>query len=202
MKNIQTAGLIRQLDRKSDIKPVIYEGQSFRSVYSRTKQHISDYKSQDNMSWMYYHTQMVHGGSIGQDILSDYKFVCLDRFRGNLDRQCDEGYRQMVFEKYQKAGKAVLCNSKLDFIQPFKTSIAVHRGSLNRAPGQAESDRQTNQEKMTRESQTDRAEGIRQTGKKTDKGQKRMLGAEPGDHPAARDYTAKVSQAKRPRQFN
>ena len=106
----------------------------------------------------------------------------------------------MVFERYQQDGKVVLMNSKLDFIQPFKTTIAVHRGSLNRAPGQAESDRQTDQVMKTRESQTDRARGARQTEKKADRGQKRVLGLSQELVQQQGVNQALPSSAKKPRQ--
>ena len=42
-------------------------------------------------------------------------------------------------EDLQSRNKVICLNSKLDFIQPFKTHLQVQRGSKNSAPGETES---------------------------------------------------------------
>ena len=85
---------------------------------------------------MFQHTQAVHDGVIGRDRgIHDFKYALLETFRDNLTRQVDEGRRQMVMEDLQSKNKVSVLNSKLDFIQPFKTHLRVHSGNINIAPG-------------------------------------------------------------------
>ena len=90
-----------------------------------------------------------------------------------LTRQIDEGRRQSVMEDLQSKKKVVCLNSKIDFIQPFKTHLQVVKGNVNVAPGkkmaQIREDRRPNEtdrrqeDKRQKETQED----------KTDKRQKR-----------------------------
>ena len=85
---------------------------------------------------MYQHTAEVHGGVIGRDRgIYDYKYKLLETFKDNLTRQVDEGRRQGVMEDFQRKKRAIVLNSKLDFIKPFKTHVQIQTGNINTAPG-------------------------------------------------------------------
>ena len=143
MNKIDTNSLIKQLDDLPDNldvveRPAIYEGESFRSGYTRSRQHWSKYttKSGQPNSFMHHHTQTNHSGVIGPSRgQSDYKIQITDRFTNNLRRQAQEGERQLLMEEYQENGKVNLLNSKLDFNKPFKSSLTVINKISNIQPG-------------------------------------------------------------------
>ena len=143
MLQVDNINLIKQLNNLPsnltvEERPAIYEGETFRSGYSRSKKQWQNYntKSGQNKSFMYHHTNTNHGGVIGPEKGStDYKFKITDCFRENLTRQAQEGERQTLMEKYQADNKVTVLNSKIDFCQPFRTSLAIINKSSNVKPG-------------------------------------------------------------------
>ena len=122
-------------DRQPDSKPAIYEGQTFRSAYTRSKQHWQKYtnKSGQKTSVLWHHTQTDHGGQIGHNKgAEDYKFAITQSFRNNLSRQTDEGKRQTVLETFQQQQKVQVLNSKTDFCQPLRTKLTVINKNTNK----------------------------------------------------------------------
>ena len=107
------------------IPPALYEGQTFRSVYTRSKQHVQAYLDKKADSWMVQHAEAQHQGIVGGK--GDFKLAITDKCRDNLTRQCGEGVGQATLEGYQQLGKVKLLNSKLDFNRLFLTSITVSR---------------------------------------------------------------------------
>ena len=86
-------------------------------------------------SWMWTHTESMHGGIIGpEEGIADYRYKLLRTHRDNLSRQVSEGYRQSKMEELQAQKMLTCCNSKLDFIQPLMTHLTVNRGSRNAKP--------------------------------------------------------------------
>ena len=98
MKKLDNTGIKKQLENLPDSmedpdKPAVYEGESFRSGYSRAKKQWQNYttKSGQNNSFMYHHTNTNHNGIIGPNKGSlDYKFQVTDTFRSNLSRQSND----------------------------------------------------------------------------------------------------------------
>ena len=136
-------------------KPAVYEGESFRSGYSRAKKQWQNYttKSGQNNSFMYHHTNTNHNGIIGPNKGSlDYKFQVTDTFKSNLSRQSNEGVRQTIMEKFQTDNKVTVLNSKIDFCQPFRTNLTVINklNNINIRPGELD-----NQIPMDRQSTPD-----------------------------------------------
>ena len=141
MKKLSTDQLVKQLEMNQTGKiPALYEGTSWRSSYSRSDKHIKDYNAKNShKSWMSIHTNAVHGGLKGDMRgIYDYKYKLIETFKDNLTRAVDEGRRQLEMEDLQTRGKIICCNSKLDFIQPFKTHLQVNTGNKNVAPGKVE----------------------------------------------------------------
>ena len=128
-------------DRQTDCKPAIYEGETFRSAYTRSKQWWQRYncKSGQKTSALWHHTNTMHGGKIGdRKGEKDYKFAITKTFRNNLGRQSDEGKRQTVLETFQQQDKVQVLNSKIDFCQPLRTRLTVINKNTNQEPGQIE----------------------------------------------------------------
>ena len=83
-----------------------YIGETSRTVFTRAGQHLSDYRraakdptrarnqmdpEQEQSSWMWDHSQGVHGGL--QDPETDYKFTVISNLRDPLSRQTEEAVR-------------------------------------------------------------------------------------------------------------
>ena len=101
---------------------------------------MSQYNSQGKakeQSWMWLHTQQLHGGVIGMNKgQSDYKYELISCYRDNLSRQSSEGQAQLELENLQKLSKVKCLNSKVDYIKPFKTNHIILQGNSNKVPGQ------------------------------------------------------------------
>ena len=76
-------------------------------------------------------------------------------------------------EDLQTRGKVVCCNSKLDFIQPFKTHLQVNTGNKNIAPGKVET-RKVNFNKEDRQNKTKFRQEDRQKRKTPDNKEDRL----------------------------
>ena len=144
-------------------KPASYEGETFRSAYTRSQAHWGKYtskkKTQQTKSFMYHHTNTAHGGTIGPNKgEKDYIFHITDRFKDNLSRQTDEGRRQTVIEQFQTDNKITVLNSKIDFCQPLRTNLAVISKNINITPGRIDkptnNPRQLNTDSSTSNFQT------------------------------------------------
>ena len=91
---VDTDNLTKQLDNlpmnlKESDRPAIYEGETFRSSYTRSKQHWQKYntKSGQKTSFMYHHTMTNHNGKIGPEKgINYYKFQITARYKNNLKR--------------------------------------------------------------------------------------------------------------------
>ena len=141
-KALQTDPLRKQLESLRNIRnvPVLYEGESFRSSFSRCHSHFQKYLSSSekvrNSSILWIHANTHHGGVIGSNNgEKDYIFVTTGYFKDNCSRQNDEGRRQSLMEAFQAQGKVILLNSKLDFIQPMRTQLALVNKNVNKTPG-------------------------------------------------------------------
>ena len=108
-----------------------YTGETARSLYTRSKQHLDAYRS--NMggrkpkdSWMWEHNLCQHGGLAGPDGgASDYMFNLHGTFRKPLQRQVDEAVRLGQIEKHGRVldekgggGKVISLNSRGEFYTP------------------------------------------------------------------------------------
>ena len=140
MLKLSTAQLLKQIEQNG-AKLSLYEGHTFRGLYTSGKQHCSLYTGVNkDKSWRWHHTRDDHGGEVGEVRgLSDYRFVPLRTHRDNLSRQTSEGYRQTLREHLQSQGKVKCLNSKLDFVQPLMSNINVSKGNRNFRPGQVSS---------------------------------------------------------------
>ena len=134
MSKLSTRQILSQLSSTTPTyKPALYEGESWRSGYSRSKLHYQSYFAKEPDSCMWIHTRQFHEEQIGGR--SDYKFVITGFFTTNKERQTDESWRQKQLQVLQQEGKVMVMNSKIDFIQPLMYQLHVHRGSTNNTPG-------------------------------------------------------------------
>ena len=169
MKKLKTDKLVRQLNNwKAGNKPAIYEGQTYRSIFSRSKKHNDNYKAKDSKSsWMQQHAIQCHEGQTENE-MTDYKLVPLHHYTDNLGRQTDEGVRQKIMEKFQTEGKIICLNSKLDFIKPFKTHLTVQTGNMNDRPGVTEGRKRKQTDKIEKDRNKTSKRICVQTEKETD----------------------------------
>ena len=118
---------------------VSYLGETSRTAFTRTREHLSDYRSaaaaklppllpdvgvgvgvglykkKNVKSFMWEHTRDCHEGVIGEnDGVEDYRFSVSGVFRKCLDRQVDEGLR---IQQCENEG-GVLLNSKNEWFTP------------------------------------------------------------------------------------
>ena len=87
-----------------------YQGESSRSLPSRSREHFNDYRTAmrkpaparagnpdeeevEGSSWMADHARSHHGGIISANVTDDYDFILLDQFRKPLLRQLEEAVR-------------------------------------------------------------------------------------------------------------
>ena len=141
LRSLDTDNFRKQLDaiKEGDHRPAAYEGESYRSSFTRSKGHWSKYNtaSGQSASFMFFHTKEHHSGVIGINKGEhDYKFILTGTFRSNIDRLVDEGRRQTIMERYQAEKKLIVLNSKIDFVQPMRTQLTVINKPINRLPGQ------------------------------------------------------------------
>ena len=139
-RDLDTNNFRLQLDKLTpgQARPATYEGESYRSSYSRSLVHWGNYNTQSGQpkSFMFHHANEFHDCIIGKDRgTDDYIFVRTGKFTSNLDRLVDEGKRQTVFESYQRQNKVIVLNSKIDYVQPMRTQLTVITKSANSAPG-------------------------------------------------------------------
>ena len=95
-----------ELEAGLEPKPRVYIGESSRTLYTRTQQHLQDYqracaegqRSSSNhreedskSSWMLDHSEEIHGGLL--DLEHDYEFQVLSSHRDPLTRQTAEAIR-------------------------------------------------------------------------------------------------------------
>ena len=121
-----------------DKLPSVYEGKTFCSGYTRMKNHWTKYNSKtgQGQSFMFHHTTSSHNGQIGPEKgKEDYRVKITGQFRSNLERQTEEGVRQTTMERLQFRDKVTVLNSKLDFCQPFRSTLAVLSNAVNLTPG-------------------------------------------------------------------
>ena len=89
---------------EDDLTDYSYTGETARSVYTRSKQHLSDYQSHIQGrkavdSWMWEHTLLHHGGVVGPDRgAGDFTFRLQGSFTKPLQRQVDEAVRLRQIE--------------------------------------------------------------------------------------------------------
>ena len=110
-----------------------YTGETARTVYTRSKQHLSDYRShlpgrRPVESWMWQHTMTHHQGVLGPDMgASDYSFRLQGKFYKPLERQVDEAVRLGQIDKDgrvlddvggQHGGTVVCLNTRGEYYRP------------------------------------------------------------------------------------
>ena len=91
----------QHVDGRPPDRPVnyTYSGETARTIYTRSKQHLANYKSHRAgrkavESWMWEHTVSHHGGVVGPDQgQGDYEFRIEGVFQKPLQRQVDEAVR-------------------------------------------------------------------------------------------------------------
>ena len=106
-------------------------GETARSVYTRSKQHLSDYRSHTQgqkavARWMWNHTLSHHGGVVGPDQGSgDYIFRIQGRFDKPLQQQVDEAVRLGQIDPFGKVvgdkeagGRVVSQNTRGEYYTP------------------------------------------------------------------------------------
>ena len=99
---------------KEDLVDYSYTGETARTIFTRSKQHLGDYRS--NMggrkpvsSWMWDHTLTHHGGVVGPDQgAGDYQFRSQGSFTKPLARQVDEAVRLGQIDRHGR----VLCDKE------------------------------------------------------------------------------------------
>ena len=90
---------IEEGKEKEEIVDHTYTGETARSIYTRSKQHLADYRShlpgrKPVESWMWCHTLSHHGGEVGPEQgAGDYHFRIQGKFEKPLMRQVDEAVR-------------------------------------------------------------------------------------------------------------
>jgi hypothetical protein len=82
-----------------------YTGETARTIFTRSKQHLNDYRShllgrKPVESWMWQHTLSHHAGVIRPDQgAEDYEFRIQGRLFKTLERQVDEAVRLGQIDK-------------------------------------------------------------------------------------------------------
>ena len=123
--------------RDSDHPPSVYRGESSRTLYSRSKNHLQCYRSSNkdtqNKSVLFRHTRDVHEGVLGDgEGIKDYKVSLLSTDKNNpLARQCREGQNIADLEDKEELGRVVCLNSKQDFLQSQRVTLDFRRGERN-----------------------------------------------------------------------
>ena len=97
-----------------------YEGETSRTLYTRYKQHMSDYlkASRDQTentesSWMWDHNISAHNGEMSNDPAEDFKFNVIRRYKQPMERQIAEALRieQAMNGSVGEGNKRILCQS-------------------------------------------------------------------------------------------
>ena len=116
---------------KEDLIDYTYTGETARTIFTRSKQHLGDYRS--NMggrksvsSWMWDHTLAHHEGVVGPDQgAGDYEFRSQGSFTKPLPRQVDEAVRISQIERHGRVlsdkvggGRVISQNSRGEFYAP------------------------------------------------------------------------------------
>ena len=125
-----------QLEEGKEAKDVVnysYTGETARTIFTRSKQHLSDYRSQlpgrkPTESWMWQHTLSHNAGIIGPDQgPEDNQFRIQGRFNKTLERQVDEAVHLGQIDKDgqvlndvggQHGGTVVSQHSRGEYYQP------------------------------------------------------------------------------------
>ena len=108
-----------------------YDGESGRTLYTRSNQHYGDYsthvvgdKREKISSWMWDHTLDAHGGHISDNPREDYRFRLVGVFKDCLSRQLEEAVRiDSVEQSGRRVGdrsgrKVMSLNRKEEHYQP------------------------------------------------------------------------------------
>ena len=116
---------------KDQIIDYSYIGETARSLYTRSKQHLDAYRSNFGVrkpidSWMWEHTMSHHEGVVGaHQGAMDYQFRLQGIFRKPLQRQVDEAVRLGQVEKHGRilddvygGGTVTSLNSRGEFFTP------------------------------------------------------------------------------------
>jgi hypothetical protein len=117
-----------------------YTGETARTIYTRSKQHLANYKSHRPSrkaveSWMWEHTASHHGGVVGPDQgQGDYEFRIEGVFQKPLHRQVDEAVRLGQIDSHNcllediggRCGPVVSLNTRGEFVKPRKMQYSFH----------------------------------------------------------------------------
>ena len=110
-----------------------YTGETARTLYTRAKQHLANYRShltgrRPTESWMWEHTVSHHNSEMGPDHgAADYAFRLQGTFRKSLSRQVDEAVRLGQVNNHGKVldegggpwgGQVISLNSRGEFYRP------------------------------------------------------------------------------------
>ena len=116
-----------------------YEGETARTIYTRSKQHLQKYTGSDEakeQSFMWQHCKLYHDSEIGN--LSDFKVKLTGQHKSPLDRIIDEATRIRELEhkcrdnhtntQNNTAGKIICMNSKSEFFKAEYCSTRYMKG--------------------------------------------------------------------------
>ena len=117
----------------TDEPVALYAGESSRTAFTRSKTHLSKYNSKDSKdresSALWRHTRDEHGGQVGPcKGVQDYKMWILGSWSCPMDRQIMEGQTISQLETSEELGTITLLNSKSDFVQSSKITLAFNQG--------------------------------------------------------------------------
>ena len=103
-----------------------YEGETARTIYTRSKQHMKKYRGSDKAkeeSFMWQHCKTYHNSEFGN--MSDFKVTLTGQHRSPLDRIMDEALRIRQLEHKSRenfkntqqnpASKLICMNSKSEY---------------------------------------------------------------------------------------
>ena len=121
-----------ELKELKDVVDQAYIGETGRSIFTRSGQHLSDYRSHVNgrkpvESWMWQHTVSHHNGVVGEmGGAKDYSWNLHGTFTKPLERQVDEMVRLLIAESCGLGalggrgwgGKTVTLNSRGEYYRP------------------------------------------------------------------------------------
>ena len=96
-----------------------YDGESGRSGYYRTKQHLSDINNRDTKNAFAKHLQLYHPDNVGDS--TAFRFKSEQTFKKCLERQVTEGLA------IHNSDAQIILNSKSEYNQPATSRIVVTR---------------------------------------------------------------------------
>ena len=123
-------------ESRTDNPPVVYRGETSRTMFTRGQVHLKSYRSNNkdtqNKSVLWRHTRDRHQGILGDEGgVHDYKMSLLGKDNNPLSRQCREGLYIADLEDKEEQGTVKCLNSKQDFLQSQRVTLDFRRGERN-----------------------------------------------------------------------